>query len=95
MDLRVAACAFEAACAEVREDTFSLEPHSVRRLLARYVMLRALGGDRNGDSLRDGALEDLRSVPSAPPAVPSVDELELSDRGVVARNAPKQMGDPI
>jgi hypothetical protein len=55
-DLRLAADAFEAALQTINESTCTRPAHVTRRLLARYVMERALSGERQVSALRDGAL---------------------------------------
>jgi hypothetical protein len=55
-DLRLAADAFEAALHAIDEGTCETSAHVTRRLLARYVIERALGGEREVAALCDGAL---------------------------------------
>ena len=55
-DLRLAAAAFEAALNSLDERACQAPPHTTRRLLAHYVIERALTGERDLTALRDGAL---------------------------------------
>jgi len=55
-DLRLAADAFEAALHSLDESACDTSPHATRRILARYVIERALSGERDLSRLRDGAL---------------------------------------
>jgi hypothetical protein len=64
-DLRLAADAFEAALHCIGESTCEHSPHATRRLLAHYVIERALAGERDFVALRDGALCYVRRPASA------------------------------
>ena len=59
--LRMAADAYDAALTSISEN-IEVEPYSARRLLARYIIYRALAGDRDADRMREGALEYLRGA---------------------------------
>jgi hypothetical protein len=61
-ELRRAAEAFEAALASLPEQACELQPYTARQLLARYVMERALQGQRDLASLRDEALGALATA---------------------------------
>jgi hypothetical protein len=67
-DLRLAADAFEAALQSLDESTCDTSPHTARRLLARYVIERALSGERELNALREGALAYVQSGRVALPA---------------------------
>ena len=54
-DLRLAAEAFETALLSVQEVACDFPPYRARQLLARYVMERALRGDRDRVQLRQYA----------------------------------------
>src|SRR5207249_2249199 len=58
-DLRLAADVFEQALQRVDESVSGIAPHATRQLLARYIIEKALGGERDPDRLRDGALARL------------------------------------
>jgi hypothetical protein len=58
-ELHVAVDAFEAALRALPGPVGSLAPHRVREVLARYISERAFMGERDADTLRDGALQCL------------------------------------
>jgi hypothetical protein len=58
-DLHIAADAFQAALQELGESV-SLDPFTVRRMLARYVIEDVFNGERDPEQLCRGALEHLR-----------------------------------
>jgi len=57
-ELHIAADAFEAAIRAVA-DPMDGPPERVRDILAKYIAEHALMGERDPESLRDGALEYL------------------------------------
>jgi len=67
-DLRLAVDAFEAALHGLDESTCETSPHTIRRLLAQYVIERALNGERELKALRDGALAYVAAMGVAQPA---------------------------
>src|SRR3954452_17612443 len=58
-ELHVAADAFGAAALRALCGSSGLPQDRVRDILARYIAERALMGERDADTLRDGALECL------------------------------------
>ncbi len=75
-DLRIAADAFEAALQSFPEQARELRPYTARHLLARYIIERALGGERDPTRLKEGALsylsiEALRHRPEVPLTKPT------------------------
>src|SRR4051812_14266257 len=58
-ELHVAADAFDAAVLRALSGSSGLPQARVRDILARYIAERALMGERDPDTLRDGALECL------------------------------------
>jgi hypothetical protein len=74
--LRIAADAFEAALQSFPEQARELRPYTARQLLARYIIERALDGERDPTRLKEGALSDLsieafRQHPELPLTRPS------------------------
>jgi hypothetical protein len=65
-DLRVVAHAFEDALQKLPEAAFDLKPFTVRQLVARYVIERALAGEREFSRLRDGALQAIGLIAAGP-----------------------------
>jgi hypothetical protein len=61
-DLRLAAEAFEAALRRLDESTCETSPHTIRRLMAQYVIEHALNGERELKALRDGALAYVAAI---------------------------------
>ena len=61
-DLRIAADAFEDALKSMHEDDCEVSPHTARQMLARYIVEKALAGERDRGRLRDGALDVLRTA---------------------------------
>ena len=59
--------AFEAALHAFDESACASPGHSTRRMLARYVIERALTGERDLEALRDGALRYVKSGGSHKP----------------------------
>jgi hypothetical protein len=57
--LRLAADAFEEALQSLPEQARELRPYTARQLLARYIMEKTLGGQRDLVRLREGALAYL------------------------------------
>jgi hypothetical protein len=70
-DLRVVAQAFEDALQKLPEAAFDLKPFTARQLVARYVIERALAGEREFSRLRDGALQAIGLVAAAPRQEPA------------------------
>ena len=64
-ELRIAAKAYDAALHSI-PDNNDVEPHAARKLLARFVIERALRGDRNPEGMRDGALRCLERYSGGP-----------------------------
>jgi hypothetical protein len=69
-DLRLAADAFEGALQSLPEQARELRPYTARHLLARYIIERALNGERDPTRLMESALnslstEALRQPPGA------------------------------
>ena len=64
-DLRIATEAFEAALRCLHETTRPYSLHKMRLVLARYIMERALEGERDLAKLRQGALMCLDLIGSA------------------------------
>jgi hypothetical protein len=58
-DLRMAADVFEAALHSVDESACAHSPYATRQILARYIIERALGGERDPVKLGEGALACL------------------------------------
>jgi hypothetical protein len=69
-DLRLAADAFEAALQSLPEQARELRPYTARHLLARYIIERALDGERDPARLMEGALNSLSIDVSQPPELP-------------------------
>jgi hypothetical protein len=65
-DLRLASDAFEAALHGVNEQTSDIHPYTARQVLARYIIGRALHGERDPTSLRDRALSYLAELSPSP-----------------------------
>jgi hypothetical protein len=61
-DLRLAGEAYDKALGSLPPEAFELQPYTVRRLVALYVIDAALGGVRDLARLREGALEYVRST---------------------------------
>ena len=55
----MAADVFEAALQAVDESVCAHAPHAARQILARYIIERALGGERDPVKLGEGALASL------------------------------------
>jgi hypothetical protein len=83
-DLRLAAEAFDKALLSVQEVADDLPPYRARQLLARYVMERALRGDRDPVQLRQYALERLRRVTSSVASPRQVLDGALREHGFVS-----------
>jgi hypothetical protein len=64
-DLRMAADAFEAALRALDEATCPYNPHTVRLIIGRYIIERALAGERDPAKLGHGALMCLETVGKA------------------------------
>jgi hypothetical protein len=64
-ELHIAADAFEAAIRAVAGPLAGLPPERVRDILAKYISERALMGERDAETLRDGALECLSLMAQA------------------------------
>ena len=60
-DLRLAAEAYDKALGSLPPEAFELQPYTVRRMVAVYVIDAALSGVRDPARLRDGALEYVSS----------------------------------
>ena len=58
-DLKAAADAFDAALSSLPKHASNISPHTARRLVARYVMHRALNGQRDPARLRVEALASV------------------------------------
>jgi len=63
-ELHIASEAFDAALA-VAGPLATMPPERVRDILAKYVSERALMGERDPETLRDGALECLNLMTQA------------------------------
>ena len=61
-DLRLAGEAYDKALGSLPPEAFELQPYTVRRLVAIYVIDAALSGVRDLARLREGALEYVRST---------------------------------
>ena len=61
-DLRLAAEAYDKALGSLPPEAYELQPYTVRRMVAAYVIDAALSGVRDLARLRDGALEYVRST---------------------------------
>ena len=61
-ELRLAAEAYEKALRSLPPEAFELQPYTVRRLVAIYVIDAALSGMHDVARLHDGALAYLRSI---------------------------------
>ena len=61
-DLRLAGEAYDKALGSLPPEAFELQPYTVRRLVALYVIDAALGGVRDLARLHEGALEYVRST---------------------------------
>ena len=82
-ELRIAAKAYDAALHSI-PDNNDVEPHAARKLLARFIIERALRGDRNPEGMRDGALRCLErysrvSMPRTPTGPQGVVRQQVSD----------------
>ena len=64
-ELHIAGDAFEAAIRAVAGPMDGLPPVRVRDILAKYIAERALLGERDPETLRDGALECLNLMTRA------------------------------
>jgi len=64
-DLRMAADAFDAALRALDEISCPYEPHTARQIIARYIIERALAGERDPAKLGAGALMCLDIIGSA------------------------------
>ena len=64
-DLRMAADAFDAALRALSEIGCPYEPHTARQIIARYIIERALDGERDAAKLGAGALMCLDLIGSA------------------------------
>jgi phosphoserine phosphatase len=58
-ELHITTEAFDAALRAVAGPLAAMPPEQVRDILARYISKRALMGERDPETLRDGALECL------------------------------------
>jgi len=58
-ELHIASEAFDAALQAVDGPLAAMPPERVRDILAKYIAERALMGERDPETLRDGALECL------------------------------------
>jgi len=61
----MAANAFEAALRVLDESTCPHNPHSARLIIGRYIIERALAGERDPVKLGEGALMCLESIGDA------------------------------
>jgi hypothetical protein len=59
-ELHIATDAFDGALRAVTGPVGTMVPARVRDILAKYIADRALMGERDAESLRDGALDCLR-----------------------------------
>ncbi len=59
-DLNLAAEAYDEALGSLPPEAFELQPYTVRRMVAVYVIDAALSGVRDITRLREGALEYVR-----------------------------------
>jgi hypothetical protein len=59
-ELHIATDAFDAALRAVAGRIGAMPPSRVRDILAKYIAERALMGERDPDTLREGALDCLR-----------------------------------
>jgi hypothetical protein len=64
-DLRMAADAFDAALRALDEDTCPHNPHAARLIIGRYIIQRALAGERDPVKLAEGALTCLELMATA------------------------------
>ena len=64
-ELHIANDAFEAAMQAVAGPMAGLPPERVRDILAKYIAERALMGERDPETLRDGALACLSLMAQA------------------------------
>jgi len=64
-ELHIASEAFEAALGAVVGPLGAMPPERVRDILAKYISERALMGERDPETLRDGALECLSLMAQA------------------------------
>jgi hypothetical protein len=60
-DLRLVAEAYDKALGLLPAEAYELQPYTVRRMVAVYVIDAALSGVRDPTRLRDGALEYVSS----------------------------------
>jgi hypothetical protein len=70
-DLRMIARVFEAALCAIDETTCRIDAYSARQALARYIMERALRGERDPERLKEGALEHLLAAVGLPEGDPA------------------------
>jgi len=64
-ELHIASEAFDAALQAVVGPLAAMPPERVRDILAKYISERALMGERDAETLRDGALECLSLMAQA------------------------------
>src|SRR5215210_3664016 len=64
-ELHIASEAFDAALRAVVGPLAAIPPERVRDILAKYISERALMGERDPETLRDGALECLSLMAQA------------------------------
>ena len=64
-ELHIASEAFDAALRAVVGPLAAMPPERVRDILAKYIAERALMGERDPETLRDGALECLSLMAQA------------------------------
>jgi hypothetical protein len=64
-EIDIASNALESALRAVTGPMGPLPPERVRDILAKYIAERALMGERDSDTLRDGALECLSLMAQA------------------------------
>jgi hypothetical protein len=64
-ELHIASEAFDAALRAVAGPLATMPPERVRDILAKYISERALMGERDPETLRDGALECLSLMAQA------------------------------
>jgi hypothetical protein len=64
-DLRMAADAFEAALRALDERICPQNPYAARRIIGRYIIERALAGERDPVKLREGAVMCLEILGTA------------------------------
>jgi len=64
-ELHIATDAFDAALGAVAGSMATMAPARVRDILAKYIAERALMGERDAKTLRDGAVDCLRLMEQA------------------------------